>query len=89
MDFEWDTAKNDLNLVNHGIDFEDAKEIFAHDTVESYSPRSEEDRWVATGLMEGRLITVVYTYREGRIRIISARRARKNEERAYHNHHPG
>lgn len=43
-----------------------------------------EDRYVATGLANGVVIVVVYTEREERIRLISARKANGREQRAYH-----
>ena len=45
----------------------------------------EEERWVAIGSLESRLVAVIFTRRADVIRIISARRARKNEEIEYHN----
>jgi len=81
--FQWDPAKNLANLEKHGIDFEDAKQIFYGPIAVSQSHHPDEPRWIAIGELQARLIAVVFTYRDGDIRIISARRARKNEERAY------
>lgn len=83
--FEWDGQKNELNLAKHGIDFEDAVEVFYGPVLLRRSDRNNEERWIAIGCSEGRLITVIFTRRKDVIRIISARRARKNEESAYHN----
>lgn len=83
--FDWDQRKCDSNLAKHGIDFDDAVEIFYGPIVLRRSNRNNEDRWIAVGLSEDRLIAVVFTRRSGFIRIISARRARKNEERDYRN----
>jgi uncharacterized protein len=82
--FEWDSSKREVNLRKHGIDFEDAVEIFDGPILANRSDR-EEVRWIAVGSLENRLIAVVFTRRAEIIRIISARRARKNEERAYRN----
>ena len=47
-----------------------------------------EERWVATVMLSGRMVSVIYTLRSDLIRIITARRARKNEEQQYHQTHP-
>jgi uncharacterized protein len=83
--FEWDEDKKNSNLVKHGIDFEDAIEIFDGPLLVRRSDRQNEERWVAIGSLEERLIAVAFTRRANVVRIISARCARKNEERAYRN----
>jgi uncharacterized protein len=83
-EFGWDPRKREVNLRKHGIDFEDAVEVFDGQILARRSDR-EEERWIAIGSLENRLIAVVFTRRADVIRIISARRARKNEERAYRN----
>ena len=83
--FEWDDDKSKANLVKHGIDFDDASEIFYGPIVLRPSDRNNEERWIAIGSSENKFITVVFTRRVNVIRIISARRARKNEEREYRN----
>ena len=83
--FDWDERKSELNLAKHGIDFEDATEVFYKPIILRRSDRNNEERWIAIGSLEDRLITVVFTRRADVIRIISARRARKNEEREYRN----
>jgi hypothetical protein len=82
--FDWDTRKSASNLIKPGIDFEDAIEIFYGPVILRRSDRNDEERWVAIGHSENRLIAVVFTRRADVIRIISARRARKNEEIEYH-----
>ena len=80
MEFEWDEAKNDANLAKHGFDFEHAAQIFEGPVREQTDPRPwGEQRTVATGQIGGNFITVVYTRRNGRYRIISARPARRSE----------
>jgi hypothetical protein len=83
--FDWNERKRELNLAKHGIDFEDAIEIFYGPIILHRSDRNSEERWIAIGSLEDRLIAVVFTRRADVIRIISARRARKNEEREYRN----
>jgi uncharacterized protein len=86
---EWDDIKAEANLQKHGIDFEDAIGIFEGPVLEIRSDRDGEERYKAIGVLEGLEITVVYTPRGSRRRIISARRARINERAAYHQAYPG
>ena len=83
--FEWDDDKSATNLGKHGIDFADAIDIFYGRVILRQSDRNNEERWIAIGSLENRLIAVIFTRRADVIRIISARRARKNEEREYRN----
>jgi uncharacterized DUF497 family protein len=83
--FEWDDEKRELNLAKHGIDFDNAIEVFHGPIILRRSDRNNEERWTALGYSDNRLIVVVFTRRTDVIRIISARRARKNEEREYRN----
>jgi uncharacterized DUF497 family protein len=85
MEFEWHEAKRRVNLVKHGIDFIRAKEIWRGDVLElpSFQDRHGEPRYLAYGLVGERVIAVVFTLRGGRIRLISARRARLHERQAY------
>jgi uncharacterized protein len=85
VSFEWDERKNLLNFAKHGIDFDDASEVFYGPIILGESDRNNEERWIAVGSLDDKLITVVFTRRADVIRIISARRARKNEEREYRN----
>jgi uncharacterized protein len=87
-EFEWDEAKATSNLEKHGIDFEDAIGIFEGPVLEVRSDRQGEERWKAIGTAEGVELAVIYTVREGRRRIISARRAATNEREAYHQTKP-
>jgi uncharacterized protein len=84
MDFEWDEAKRDRNLRKHGIDFLRACRLFDGRPLCSYaSPREGEQRVVSVGLLDDRLIAVVWIERDGAIRVISVRRARHGEKAAY------
>ena len=86
MQFEWHEEKRLGNLKKHGIDFIDATDIFADFVLcwPSSQTQHSEQRFVAVGQLDGRLITVVFTERGELRRLISARRARKNEEKRYH-----
>jgi uncharacterized protein len=80
MEFEWDEAKDEANFAKHGFDFAHAIRIFDGAVRQFVDPRPwGEQRIVATGRVEGEFITVVYTRRNGRYRIISARPARRRE----------
>ena len=88
MKFDWHAEKAVNNLSKHGIDFEDAIGIFEGPVLEFRSRRSDEERWIAIGRVAHREITVVYTMRNEIYRIISARRASRNEREAYHAANP-
>ncbi|MCK7476018.1 MAG: BrnT family toxin [Rhodopseudomonas palustris] len=65
--FEWDEQKNCLNRAKHGIDFDDAVEVFNGPFVLRRSDRHDEERWTALGMAEGRLIVVAFTRRAAAI----------------------
>jgi uncharacterized DUF497 family protein len=83
--FEWDAEKNESNVAKHGIDFADAIRIFDGLVLEQTDRRRDygETRLIAYGVAMGREIVVVYTIRGKNRRIISARRAHRNERKAY------
>jgi len=86
MSYQWDPKKAVSNLKNHGIDFADAVGVFEDDwamTIEEQDVEGEQ-RFVSIGMdFLGRVLTVVYTYRNSDIRLISARRAIKSERNIY------
>ena len=86
MLFEWDESKRQANLAKHHIDFRDARRVFEGPVFEKVDSRRGEDRIFAIGLMEGIPIVVVYVMRGERRRIISARRANRDERQDYQNH---
>ena len=86
MLFEWDESKRQSNLAKHFIDFQDATLIFDGPVFEKVERRHGEDRAFAIGRMEGVEIVVIYVVRGNRRRIISARRAHRDERQAYANH---
>ena len=84
--FEWDEDKNRANRLKHGISFEEAQAIFdgpirtAPDLRKGYG----EERYLAVGrLGEAIVVVVVFTPRGQRMRSISARKANREERRAY------
>jgi uncharacterized DUF497 family protein len=83
MLFEWDERKRLANLAKHGLDFLDADLIFRGVHYSYPSERRGEDRWVTVGLLEGREVALVWTARGDAMRLISFRRARREERRQY------
>ncbi|MCZ0942039.1 MAG: BrnT family toxin [Gammaproteobacteria bacterium] len=88
MRFEWDDTKNQANVRKHGVSFDLAKTIFQGPVpvLTSLDERDDygEDRCVSIGLAAGAVaLVVVRTDRNGRVRIISARPARRRERRIY------
>jgi len=87
--FEWDEKKNRANIKKHGIEFELAANIFRQPHYVYDSPKGGEIRHVAVGSIEEIIIAVIYTVRHEKIRIISARKARKKEKVGYRAIHDG
>lgn len=82
--FEYDPAKSAANLAKHGIDFETAQDLWDDErAIEGDTRFSAEERRLLIGRIDGKSWTAVFTRRDGKIRIISARRSRPNETRAY------
>jgi uncharacterized DUF497 family protein len=86
MDFEWDEAKRQANILKHGIDFVDAIGAFSGRFIETEDRRRDysERRYRVVGRLGDAVIQVAYTWRGERRRIISARRAGRNDRTAYH-----
>ena len=85
MAFEWDPKKNGFNLFKHGIDFQDAAEVFDRPYLERVDDRFDygEQRLIAFGEMGPHVIAVVYVWRGERRRLVSARRATRAERKAF------
>jgi uncharacterized protein len=83
--FEWDPRKARANLRKHGVDFADAATVFDDPLAFTISDEEAgERRFVTIGAdAAGSLLVVVYAWRDGRIRIISARGATPRERRRY------
>jgi uncharacterized protein len=84
VEFEFDPAKSASNLEKHGIDFTEVQALW-DDPVRAEIPArtADEPRWLVIGKIADRHWAAVITYREQRVRIISARRARKEERALY------
>ena len=82
--FEWDNRKAASNLRKHKIGFDVAREAFdANRFIDKADDDPVEDRSLRVAEVQGRLITVVYTERGHRIRIISVRKATPQERKDY------
>jgi uncharacterized DUF497 family protein len=85
MEFEWDEAKRKSKLREHGIDFVGIEKVFEGETATILDDRFDygEKRFVTFGLLDGRVVAIAHTETDEVIRIISARKATKNEESSY------
>jgi uncharacterized DUF497 family protein len=86
MEYEWDEHKAASNVVKHGIDFADAVTVLEDDAAVTIADDlADEERFITTGMDAlGRLLVVVYTWRgEETIRLISARKATRQERQHY------
>ena len=86
MQFEWDEAKNLENIRKHEIDFADVSVMFDGEMLIELDDRFDygEDRWFGIGFIGFGIAVLVWTERrENVIRIISARRANRHEQRRF------
>jgi len=85
MKFEWDEKKRIRNIEKHGLDFNDAHQIFTDEAyvVEDARINYDETRYVLYGPLFGRIVVAAFTVREDVIRIISMRKANKREQASY------
>lgn len=82
--FEYDPSKSQANLEKHGIDFDEAQELWEDpNVVEIDAKPMDEPRTLVIGSISEKVWSAVITYRKGAIRIISVRRARKSEVALY------
>ena len=90
LKFEWDPNKNEINKKKHGLSFEEAREVFYDEFAILFDDPDHsigEERFLIIGSIKSEQICIVshcYRDNENRIRIISARRATKAEQRVYH-----
>lgn len=85
MDFEFDVAKSKGNRGKHGIDFVEAQQLWEDkDRLEITARTEDEPRYVLVAALGLKLWAAFFTYRKGRIRLISVRRARKEEKELYY-----
>jgi uncharacterized DUF497 family protein len=87
MEIEFDPTKAEKNLTKHGVSFEEAASVLLDPMALGFEDLDVEgeSRWILVGMSsQARLLTIVYTLRDGeRIRLISARKATRNEAKLY------
>jgi len=87
--FEWEVRKDDANIRKHGVSFDEARTVFYdEDAIQFFDPdhSDDEDRFLLLGLSSKlQVLIVCHCFRESEtsVRIISARKADKSEEREY------
>ena len=87
MEFEWDENKNEINKIKHGISFETAALAFEDENrvelFDKFHSTLEEERFILIGKVKG-ILTVIFTERKEKVRIISARIANSIEKEIYY-----
>lgn len=86
VNYQWDPRKAAINLKKHGIDFADTVGVFEDETALWQEDTSDygEERFIALGTdFLGRILVVVFTFRDENVRIISARKATESERKTY------
>jgi uncharacterized DUF497 family protein len=84
MEYEFDEAKSAANKAKHGLDFSEAQKLWQDaDAVEIPAKSDVEQRKMLIARIAGKIWSAIFTERENKIRIISVRRARTNEEAMY------
>ena len=85
MEFEWDAAKNQANREKHGLDFGDARLVFAGPilTFEDLRRPYNEPRYLTVGRLAGRMVVIAHALRGDTTRIISMRKANARETARY------
>ncbi len=82
--FEWDDRKAASNLRKHGVAFDHARLVFDDPAaIEDLDDDQDEERYWRLGVADARVLYVIYTVRGERIRIISARKAKRHEQDGY------
>ncbi len=86
MKLVWDRRKNEINIEKHGLDFADSYKVFELPMLAALDERKEygEDRWISIGLMDDRVVVLVFTEPdEDTIRVVSFRKATNDERKKY------
>lgn len=81
--FEWDPFKAQINLEKHGVSFMEAAKTLLGLTLTRLAFDDGENRFASIGITGERLVVVIWTPRHDAMRVISARRARRNEREAF------
>ncbi|MDO8454339.1 MAG: BrnT family toxin [Sulfurimonas sp.] len=84
MKFEYDVNKSRINKIKHGLDFEETQMLWNDSEAVSIQAKSDSEvRYAFISKYHGKCWIAFYTLRGDVIRLISARRARENEQRIY------
>jgi uncharacterized DUF497 family protein len=87
MNFEWDPKKSDANIKKHGVSFHEASTIFGDPLSVTFNDPDHsigEHRYLTFGYSRtGQLLVVIHTEKHRKMRIISARRATRQERKIY------
>ena len=83
MKVSFDPTKRQATLENRGLDMARASEVFDGPALTVPSDRGEEPRFFTLGFLDGRMVVLVWTSRDGGRRIISMRKAHESEQRHY------
>lgn len=87
MQYSYDNTKKAINLAKHGLDFDDAKQVIeSGKTVTFEDSRFDygEQRFITLGLLQDALVVIVTSETDKEMRIISMRKADKNEQAVYY-----
>jgi len=85
MRYEWDEARSRINLIKHGLSFEDAELVFSGPCVTFVDDRFDygEERLITLGQLAGRLVVIAHAPRDEGTRIISMRKGNRREQEIY------
>ena len=85
MQLDWDEGKRRSNIRKHGIDFIGVEKVFESKTVTILDDRFDygESRFITLGLLNGRVVVIAHSETRELIRVVSVRKATKNEEENY------
>lgn len=84
MIFVYDEGKSQSNKIKHGVDFKEIQELWEDERYVQVPARyAEESRFLVIGKFKEKIWSCVITYRDAAVRIISARRSRRDEEELY------
>lgn len=88
MRYSYDPAKKKSNLTKHGLDFDEAKRVIESGNTVTFEDNRydyDEQRFITLGNLDGSIVVIVTTESDSETRIISMRKADKNEQKIYFN----
>ena len=87
MRYSYDPLKKAANFTKHGLDFEDARQVIESEQTVTFEDNRfdyDEPRFITLGMLGGKIVLIVTSETEAEIRIISMRKAEKNEQKIYY-----